>query len=189
MDTSKLTLVDSRALKAWLDSLTDEAKQALTDTISDASDGRLEAEELEARIEQFVRALVAKLGVLADVLIALPPGLEEASDVIIGMGVGALDKLAAEQTVRLVDAVDDLVGFKPARAARRLIRHLEADARDGIVGDDRVRRIERLATRLRAHPGVLTPVGLEVRQTGDGLLSLRIDGRPWSQPFAPRGGS
>jgi len=149
----------------------DEAKnlavQAAIQLLTQVQDGTLDLDEAKSSVQLAVEGAIDAVAALADVAIALPEPTEGLSDLALEQGAAALKGLAAGPLAKLIDALDEAIGYNPRRASRRLANLLEKDLEDGVVGDDHAKRVERLARRImRKSPTLAEELGIELDEDG-----------------------
>ena len=143
------------------------------------SDGRLTRDEVDEQLADLLHG-AARIGAeRLDEAVRLPAGAEELSDEVLDF----LFDLAGEALLKLAKGivawVDDTVGPDADRLARRIAELADDDAEDGIIGDDRPRKMYRLCSRMvRVFPEAAQ--GLRIRFEGAQLI---FRGEPWGEPL------
>ena len=153
---------------------------AMRHLLEEMDRGGLTLDEAKDHVEDVASGLIDAGATLADALIE--PGTElgeRATDMAINAVASALSAAAAPFLNRAVAAVDDAISYSPRRASQRLLTILEMDLEDGVVGNDKARRVYRLARRICLRTPSLGQE-LSLSWEGDQLL---IDGKPWGSPY------
>ena len=158
------------------------ATQAALRLLRQVAEGELTHEQATETLVEAVEGAIDATATLIDVAVALPSPAEELSDIAVAQGAAALKGIAAKPIAKMVGALDDAIGYNPRRAARRLANLLESDLEDGIVGDDHVRRVRRIALRIANRSPALA-AQLAIRFHNGNLL---VDGEKWEH--APTSG-
>ncbi|MEO0601124.1 MAG: hypothetical protein AAF211_06790 [Myxococcota bacterium] len=170
-----------RVPREAVDDFVDETKRKAVETarrlLEQVAEGELTVEEATETFTDAVHGTIDATATLIDVALVLPSPAEELSDLAIRQGAEVLKGIATKPLGRALAALDDAIGFNPRRAARRLGEALE----DGIVGDDRVRRVYRLARRIVSRsPALAVQLGLRFGTDG----RLLVDGVAWGASAA-----
>lgn len=170
------------APQQFLEELKIEIAEAVATIASEVARGKLEASDAGEAIGAIVAGGIDAAGTLLDVTLAFEDPMPEAmSDAAIAWGVKLLKDRVAPVVTNAVKAADDAIGYNPLRAAGKLGELLSGDLEDGVVGDDKVRRVYRIARRIvEKSPGLARELGV-----GFDGKQLRVNGGTWGKP--PRG--
>jgi hypothetical protein len=179
MTASPFVNIPREAADAFRDENKRLAIEAAERVLRQVAAGELTLEDAQGTLVDAVSGAIDATATLVDVAVALPSPAEELSDLVIHQGADVLKGLAAKPIAQALAALDDAIGYNPRRAARRLAEAIEADLEDGTVGDDRVRRVYRLARRIvNRSPALAIQLGLRF----DGDDQLYVDGQRWGAP-------
>lgn len=151
---------------------------AITRTLEALSDGQIEREEAEATLREVVGNAVDIGQRTADKALDFDEPMEALSDAAIETIGNGIRTSIAPLIAKAVAALDDWIGPNPRRLLRRIDEALDRDLEDGIVGDDRVGKVYRLAGRLvRRFPDPAHGAGIAFSGS-----QLMIDGVAWGVP-------
>ncbi|MEO0604109.1 MAG: hypothetical protein AAF211_21910 [Myxococcota bacterium] len=179
MTVATFVNIPREAADAFRDENKRLAIEAAQRVLRQVADGELTVEEASDTLGDAVHGAIDATATLVDVAVALPSPAEEVSDLAIVQGAEVLKGLAAQPVAQALAALDEAIGYNPRRAARRLSEALEDDLEDGVVGDDRVQRVYRLARRIvKRSPALAVQLGIHFDPEG----RLIIDGTRWGEP-------